>query len=87
MANSERHGAKGKMHLKHVWEESSSGHIEDFEDIELAASDNGDSVILTEKSGSKNFIRYSESGSSVSEYEISVTDLIQFIKDKGRRTQ
>jgi len=85
MANRENHGAKGSMYLKRNYEESSSGHTEDYDDLKLDASADGASVILTETTGSKNFIRHNDGSYSESNYEISVTDLARLIKANGRR--
>ena len=87
MANRESHGAKGRMYLKRDYEESSSTHTEDFDDLELEASADGVSVILTETTGTKNFIRNKDGSYSESKYEISVADLSRLIKANGRRTQ
>jgi len=35
MANKEHHGAKGEMWLNHSWTETSSGHIETYDDVKL----------------------------------------------------
>lgn len=84
MANHEQHGAKGQMYLQRDWEESSSGHVEHFDDLELEAAPDGKSVLLKVTKGTKNFIRDKDSGYSESMIEISVAELVSMIKKHGR---
>jgi hypothetical protein len=85
MAQYEKHGAKGKMFLVRDWEESSSTHVERFDDYELMASEDEKSVVLVKSSGTKNFAKSSESSFCKVTHEISVEDLIELIKCHPKR--
>lgn len=85
MTTRERHGAKGQMYLQRDCEESSSGHVEHFDDIELEASPDEKLVILKKSKGEKNFIRDKDGSYSESQIEISVADLVRLIEKNGRR--
>jgi len=84
MANHEKHGAQGKMYLKRDWEESSSTHTEDIDDIWLEASVVDDGVVLVKQEGRKNFIRVSDSDLREMRTTISVQDLVLLIEKHGR---
>jgi len=60
MASSEYHGSKGEMWLKHHWTETSSGHIETYDDLKLKSTENEKNIVLIKTSGVKNFIKTSE---------------------------
>ena len=83
MAYDESHGAKGKIELKHEWEETSSGHREFYEDAYLEAADDGNSVVLHEVKGEKNFIKMAKD-ESARRTSITVKELITLIKKHGK---
>lgn len=85
MANSEHHGAKGDMWLKHSWTETSSGHVETYNDLKLESTADGGNIILVKTSGSKNFLKAASSSHTEERYQISVDDLATLIKNNGTR--
>jgi hypothetical protein len=85
MANSEHHGVKGDMWLKRSWTESSSGHVETYDDLKLESTEDGKNVILVKTYGSKNFLKIAGSTLKEERYQISADDLANLIKNNGVR--
>jgi len=85
MANSEHHGAKGEIWLKHSWTETSSGHVETYDDLKLECTTDEKSIVLVKRSGVTNFIKTSESSNSEERYQISANDLANLIQQHGKR--
>ncbi|QQD72820.1 hypothetical protein [Acidithiobacillus ferrivorans] len=85
MASSEHHGARGEMWLKHSWTETSSGHVETYDDLKLESTQNEKSIVLVKTSGVNNFIKSSDSSSTEERYEILADDLVNLIKQHGKR--
>lgn len=85
MANSEHHGAKGDMWLKHSWTETSSGHVETYDDLKLESTADGKNVVLVKTYGSKNFLKTASSSLTEERYQISADDLANLIKNNGTR--
>jgi len=85
MANSEHHGAKGEMWLKHSWTETSSGHVETYDDLKLECTTDEKNIVLVRTSGMKNFIKSADRSHSEERYTISVDELVALIKQHGTR--
>jgi phosphomannomutase len=85
MANYEKHGAQGEMYLIRDWEESSSTHIETFDDYKLEADVDENNIVLVKYSGTKNFIKTSAGDFSQTKVRISVKELIQLIEKHGHK--
>ena len=85
MANHEHHGAKGNMYLQRNWEESSSGHTEHYDDIELVSSPDGKNIILVKTQGQKNFIKISETYINETKIKISVQEMVNLIEQYGQK--
>lgn len=85
MANEEKHKALGQMWLKRNWYESSNGHVETYDDLELTASKNGLAVILTRSKGTRNFIKFDSDDFKRTKIKISVADLVKLIEKNGTR--
>jgi len=83
MANREHHGSKGSMHLKRDWEESSSGHVEHFDDLILEATLDGNGVTLIKREGTENFIRNADTSLRETKTVISVQELVRLIEQYG----
>lgn len=85
MGKREEHGAKGEMNLKHLWTETSSGHVETVNDVDLQASADGKNLVLIESIGSTNMYKIGEGGVKVTKTTISVEELVAFVKENGQK--
>jgi len=85
MGQSEKHGAKGRMHLQKDWEESSSTHVESHDDFILEASADGASIVLIHKHGTQNFINSKNTDYKEERVILSVQKLIQLIRENGKK--
>jgi len=85
MAKSEQHGTQGSMWLKHFWEETSSGHVETYDDLRLESSKDGENVILVKECGEKQFVKTASSDFKVEKYSISATELARLIVQYGHK--
>lgn len=84
MGKREEHGAKGNMHLKHLWTETSSGHVETVDDVDLEASTDGKNLILIESKGTTNMYKIGEGRVKVTKTIISIEELVAFVKENGQ---
>lgn len=84
MANREKRELSGCIEIKYDWRESSGGHVEDIESIELVAECGR--VVLKEMRSHINFSKSSESYNSLNCIEIDIAVLMRLIKEGGERT-
>jgi hypothetical protein len=85
MGQSEHHGVKGKLHLQRNWTESSSTHLETFDDLWLEQGEDDSAVTLVRAHGDKNFIKTSGGDYREDRYVISVEKLSSLIKQHGKK--
>lgn len=86
MATKEQNGASGRMNLYHYFYESSSGHVDDSEDISLKAKDEKIIQLIESKSHSEMF-KNSRNSCDEEIYEIEVDKLIELIKQNGEKVK
>ena len=84
MGNSEKHGAIGEMVLERDWQESSSGHTENFDDYKLVACSNEMEITLVRAYGTKDFITPGAGDYRVTKTGINVKTLIALIEQHGQ---
>lgn len=83
MANREKRELSGCIEIKYDWRESSSGHVEDIEFIELVAECGR--IVLREMRSHTNFSKSSESHKSLNCIGIDVTVLMRLIRENGEK--
>jgi hypothetical protein len=84
MAQSETHGVNGRLDLRRHWTETSSTHLETFNDIWLEPGDSGN-VVLVHAHGRKNFIKSSDTDYREDKYAISAEELSALIQQHGKK--
>lgn len=84
MTKLEVHGAEGEMRLRRNWRETSTGACEAFDDLDLASSEDGTSVILLKSQGERD--ANAKDGANVRESRIQITvpELVSLIERHGR---
>jgi len=82
MARRDSRGLSGKIEVSYEWDETSSGHVENTNSIELLTE--GNKVILREHHSHQNYYKNDESRSSTKSYEIDVGKLLALIKEHGK---
>ncbi|MFH1493505.1 MAG: hypothetical protein ABIG70_01760 [Pseudomonadota bacterium] len=82
MAKKDSRGLSGKIEVSYEWDETSSGHVENTNSIELPTE--GNKVILRERHSHQNYYKNNESRSSTKTYEIEVGMLLSLIKEHGK---
>ncbi|WP_157515215.1 hypothetical protein [Luteimonas abyssi] len=85
MASSENHGAKGRLDLQRHWTETSSTHVETFNDIWLEPGSDGKSVVLVHAHGQKNFIKSSDTDYREDRFSLSAEKLSSLIQQHGKK--
>lgn len=83
MASRENRGLSGRIEVKYDWRESSSGHVEDIESIELVAERGR--IVLREMRSHTNFSKSSESHKILNCIEIDVAVLMELIRGNGKK--
>lgn len=76
-------GAVGKMQLSCEIKESASGHVE--EDNTLSFEGSNDDIILIETYEFSHILKTSQNAKEEIKYKISVSKLVEFIKENGTR--
>lgn len=84
MAKRENRGLSGKIEISYNWDETSSGHVENTNSIELLTE--GNKVILREHHSHQNSYKNNESRSSTKSYGIEAEKLLALIKEHGSAT-
>lgn len=84
MGQREQHGVKGILYLQRDWEESSSTHLEHYNDLYLESAEKATGVVLVFAHGKKNFIKISDSDYVEKRLFISVKDLVDLIRERGK---
>jgi len=84
MTKLEIHGAEGEIRLRRNWRESSTGACEAFDDLDLASSEDGTSVILFKSQGERDPTAKDGANVRESRIQITVPELVSLIEQHGR---
>lgn len=81
MAQKESRELSGRIEVSYNWDETSSGHVENSNSVELLTE--GNKIILKEHNSFINYYKTNESHSSTKAYEIEVGKLLSLIREHG----